>query len=197
MVTATGKCPCVVWFSGLSGAGKTTIARLVAQSLIAHGRDAFLLDGDVIRKGLSSDLGFSAADRSENLRRAAEVAALIADSGTIVIAAFITPLKIDRERIQSRLAPYPFLEAFVSTPLAVAEQRDPKGLYRRARRGELLDFTGIDSPFEAPDAPDLRLDTTTTSATELAATVVAEVLRRTANDRGETAFQPAAKEASA
>jgi bifunctional enzyme CysN/CysC len=170
---------CVVWFTGLSGAGKTTIARLALQALRDEGRSAFLLDGDVVRNGLSNDLGFSAADRSENLRRAAEVAALLADSGMVVLAAFITPLALDRERIRARFGNFVFIEAFVSTPLDVAEQRDPKGLYRRARRGELSEFTGIDSPYETPADPELRLDTTGASADALAFTVVAEVRRRT------------------
>jgi bifunctional enzyme CysN/CysC len=171
---------CIVWFTGLSGAGKTTIARLALQALRDEGRNAFLLDGDVVRKGLSSDLGFSEADRSENLRRAAEVAALLADAGLVVLAAFITPLAVDRDRIRRRLRDYPFIEAFVSTPLSIAEQRDPKGLYRRARRGELSEFTGIDSPFEEPNAPELLLETTSVPASDLAAVVVAEVVRKIA-----------------
>ena len=171
---------CIIWFTGLSGAGKTTIAMQAAEGLNARGYRAVLLDGDAMRKGLSSDLGFSTADRSENLRRAAEVAAMLADAGLIVLAAFITPLGIDRDRIRKRLAEYRFVEAFVSTPLEVAEQRDPKGLYRRARRGELLQFTGIDSPYELPDRYDVRLDTTTTPAETLARVVVDEVLRRIA-----------------
>jgi adenylyl-sulfate kinase len=169
--------PCVVWFTGISGAGKTTIARHAEQLLNADGHRAFLLDGDILRKGLCNDLGFTASDRSENLRRAAEVAALLADSGLIVLAAFITPLNIDRARIRARLHGYALIEAFVSTPLAVAEARDPKGLYRRARSGELRDFTGVDSPFELPDAPVLRLDTTGSSAAVLAKTIVDAVLK--------------------
>lgn len=178
MQAGTAPPPCIVWFTGLSGAGKTTIARLALGILQAEGQPAFLLDGDMLRTGLSSDLGFSAADRSENLRRAAEVAALLADSGLIVLAAFITPLAVDRERIRARLGQYAFIEAFVSTPLDVAEQRDPKGLYWRARKGEIREFTGIDSPYEVPDKPDLRLDTTTTAANVLARAVADEVLRR-------------------
>ena len=171
--------PFIVWFTGLSGAGKTTtIAGLAVKELNARGSRAFLLDGDVVRQGLSSDLGFTSADRSENLRRAAEVAALLADAGMIVMAAFITPLNVDRALIRSRLGSYPFIEAFVSTPLDIAEKRDSKGLYRRARRGEIPHFTGLDSPFELPEAPELRLDTTSTPATALAAAVVEAVLSR-------------------
>ena len=182
MTPGSAQKACIVWFTGLSGAGKTTIARHAADELSARGRRTFLLDGDVIRKGLSSDLGFSAADRGENLRRAAEVAALLADAGLIVLAAFITPLDVDREHVRRRLAGYALIEAFVSTPLEVAEQRDPKGLYRRARRGELLEFTGIDSPYEPPAAPDLRLDATSAAVATLAATVVEAVLDRCGRD---------------
>ena len=189
--------PCVVWFTGLSGAGKTTIAELAARELKARGTRVFLLDGEVVRKGLSSDLGFSAADRAENLRRAAEVAALLADSGLIVLAAFITPLAVDRARIRARLRQYAFVEAFVSTPLDVAERRDPKGPYRRARSGELLEFTGIDSLYEVPDNPELRLDTTTMTADLLARVVTEEVLRLENRATWEGAAVPATKARSA
>ena len=150
---------CVVWFTGLSGAGKTTIARIVEADLAARGCKVLLLDGDVMRAGLCSDLGFTDADRSENLRRAAEVAALIASRGFIVLAAFITPLQVDRDRIRARVTQHPFIEAFVDNPFGVAERRDPKGLYRRARQGDLKNFTGIDSPFDIPTRFDIRLDT--------------------------------------
>ena len=167
--------PCIVWFTGLSGAGKTTIAQVVKQVLAAHGQPVFLLDGDSIRKGLSSDLGFSAVDRSENLRRAAHVAALAADAGFVVLAAFITPTRADRAMVRAQLAGYRFIEAFVDTELAVAEARDPKGLYRRARRGEIPNFTGISAPFDVPDSPEMRLETRLRSVDELAALVVDEV----------------------
>lgn len=127
--------PCVVWFTGLSGAGNTTIARLVERELAERGFKAFVLDGDLVRKGLSSDLGFSEADRTENLRRAAEMAALLADAGFVVLAAFITPRELDRQRVQLTLARHVVIEAFVDTPLHVAEKRDVNGLYRKARGG--------------------------------------------------------------
>jgi adenylyl-sulfate kinase len=164
--------PCVVWFTGLSGAGKTTIARLVEQELAERGCKVFVLDGDLVRQGLSSDLRFSEADRTENLRRAAEVAALLADAGFIMLAAFITPREFDRQRIRLTLARHVIIEAFVDTPLHVAEKRDVKGLYRKARGGEIASFTGVSAAFEVPNAPDLRLDTTTCPAEGLAAQVV-------------------------
>lgn len=167
--------PCVVWFTGLSGAGKTTIANLVEQGLAGRGFKAFMLDGDLVRKGLSSDLGFSEADRAENLRRAAEVAGLMADAGFIVLAAFITPREFDRQRIRLTLARHVIIEAFVDTPLHVAEQRDVKGLYRKARDGEIASFTGVSAPFDVPSAPDLRLDTTTFTAERLAVQVIDEL----------------------
>lgn len=168
--------PCIVWFTGLSGAGKTTIAQVVKQVLAAHGQPVFLLDGDSIRKGLSSDLGFSAVDRSENLRRAAHVAALVADAGFVVLAAFITPTRADRAMVRTQLVGYRFIEVFVDTELAVAEARDPKGLYWRARRGEIPNFTGISAPFEVPDSPEICLKTKLRSVDELAALVVDEVI---------------------
>jgi bifunctional enzyme CysN/CysC len=178
-ITNTGKNgSCVVWFSGISGAGKTTIARIVVQELAQRGCLAFLLDGDLVRQGLSSDLGYSELDRTENLRRSAEVAALLADTGVIVLAAFITPQAINRERIRAILSRHAMIEAFVDTPIEVAEQRDVKGLYRSARSGAISNFTGISAPFEPPLSPDLRLDTSVLNADELAMLVVDEVIRR-------------------
>ncbi len=164
----------VIWFTGLSGAGKTTIAHIVRESLCRSGRKVFVLDGDNLRRGLCSDLAFSDADRSENLRRASEVGALLADEGFIVLAAFITPRQADRERIRRRFHAHTFIEVFVDAPLPVVELRDAKGLYRRARRGEIQQFTGVDSPFDVPCTADLRLDTTTSDAVSLAA----ELIRR-------------------
>jgi len=155
---AKGQRPCIVWLTGLSGAGKSTIANLVEKRLLALGRHTYLLDGDNVRKGLNSDLGFTDTDRIENGRRVAEVAALMADAGLIVIVALISPFLGERAKARAMVETSEFLEVFVDTPLAIAEARDPKGLYRKARRGELANFTGIDSPYEPPEHPDLRID---------------------------------------
>ena len=149
----------VVWLTGLSGAGKTTIANALEVVLHAQGRRTFLLDGDHVRQGLNRDLGFSEADRNENIRRVAEVARLFVDAGIIVITAFIAPLRAQRDAARALFAPADFLEVFVDVPLAVAEERDPKGLYRKARSGMLPQFTGIDVPYEPPLAPELVLPT--------------------------------------
>lgn len=154
-----GQRSCVLWLTGLPGAGKSTIADLVETKLHAAGRHTFLLDGDAVRRGLAHDLGFSAADRNENIRRIAEVARLMADAGLIVIVAFISPFRAGRRMARELLPAGEFFEVFVDAPLQVAEQRDPKGLYRKARRGEIRNFTGIDSPYEAPEAPELHLET--------------------------------------
>jgi bifunctional enzyme CysN/CysC len=168
-----GHRPCVVWFTGLSGAGKSTIADLVEKALHADGRNTFLLDGDNVRHGLNSDLGFTDADRVENIRRIAQVAALMVDAGLIVLVSFISPFQAERALARDLVADDEFCEVFVDTPLAVAEQRDPKGLYARARRGELANFTGIDSPYEPPEDPEIRLDTTALSPEEAAGAVIA------------------------
>ena len=170
-----GHQPCVLWFTGLSGAGKSTIANLVEQRLNLAGCHTYLMDGDNIRGGLSSDLGFSDADRTENIRRVAEVAKLMTDAGLIVITAFISPFRIDREMARQLIGETKFIEVFVDAPLALAESRDPKGLYKRARSGDLKQFTGIDSPYEAPLNPDLRLDTEHIDAAALAAQVMARL----------------------
>jgi bifunctional enzyme CysN/CysC len=166
----------VVWFTGLSGAGKSTIANLTDERLHALGRRTALLDGDNLRHGLSRDLGFTDSDRTENLRRAAEVARLMADAGLIVLVATISPFRAERAAARASIPPGEFLEVFVDTPLAVAEGRDVKGLYARARAGALRNFTGIDSPYEAPDAPEIRIDTLTTTAEAAAELIVARVL---------------------
>jgi bifunctional enzyme CysN/CysC len=165
--------PRCVWFTGLSGSGKSTIANLVARRLHAQGRLAYVLDGDNIRHGLSKDLGFTAEDRVENIRRVAEVARLMTDAGLIVLVSFISPFRAERELARALFAPGEFLEVFVDTPLALAEQRDAKGLYAKARRGELRNFTGIDSPYEAPEHPELRLAAAQLPAEVLADRVVA------------------------
>jgi len=171
--------PCIVWFTGLSGSGKSTIANLVEGWLALHGRHTYLLDGDNVRHGLNKDLGFTAADRVENIRRVGEVARLFVDAGTIVLCSFISPFRAEREAVRSLVEPGEFIEIHVTAPLAVCERRDPKGLYAKSRAGHLPNFTGIDSPYEVPDQPDLVLDTTTAPATELAQRVV-ELLQ----DRG-------------
>jgi bifunctional enzyme CysN/CysC len=155
-----GQKPCVVWFTGLSGAGKSTIANLVEKQLAGMGRHTYLLDGDNVRHGLNRDLGFTEADRVENIRRVAEVARLMADAGLIVLVSFISPFRAERRMARGLMPDGEFIEVFVDTPIAVAEARDPKGLYRKARRGELKNFTGVDSPYEAPEAAEIRLDTT-------------------------------------
>ncbi|HEY1027278.1 MAG TPA: adenylyl-sulfate kinase [Pseudomonas sp.] len=158
--------PCVIWFTGLSGAGKSTLAEALERSLHAAGRHTYLLDGDHLRTGLNRDLGFSEQDRQENIRRVGEVAALMVDAGLIVLAAFISPFRADRDVVR-QLLPGRFIEVFVDTPLAICEGRDPKGLYRRARAGLIRNFTGIDSPFEAPQAAELRFDTSNCSVEEV------------------------------
>jgi bifunctional enzyme CysN/CysC len=168
-----GHRPCVVWLTGLSGSGKSTIADLVEKALHARGKHTFLLDGDNVRHGLSSDLGFSDTDRVENIRRIAEVAALMVDAGLIVLVSFISPFRAERALARSLVGENEFCEVFVDTPLAVAEQRDPKGLYRKARRGELPHFTGIDSPYETPERPEVRVDTTSMGPEAAAAEVLA------------------------
>ncbi len=167
-----GQQPCVIWLTGLSGAGKSTIANLVEKRLYALGRHTYLLDGDNVRHGLNRDLGFTEADRVENIRRIAEVARLMVDAGLIVITAFISPFRAERQMARSLVAHGEFIEVHVDTPLEVAEERDVKGLYKKARRGELKNFTGIDSPYEPPEQPELRIDTTVTPADAAAERVV-------------------------
>ncbi|HYJ07927.1 MAG TPA: sulfate adenylyltransferase subunit CysN [Polyangiaceae bacterium] len=173
-----GQKPCLLWFTGLSGAGKSSIANLVDKELYARRRHGYLLDGDNVRHGLNKDLGFTAADRVENIRRIAEVAKLMVDAGLIVSTAFISPFRSERRMAREFMAPGEFIEIFVDTPLQVAEARDVKGLYKKARRGELKNFTGIDSPYEAPLDPELRIDTTEISAEEAAQAVIALLERR-------------------
>ena len=155
-----GQKPCVLWFTGLSGAGKSTIANLVEKKLLSRGLHTYLLDGDNVRHGLNRDLGFTEADRVENIRRIGEVARLMVDAGLIVIVSFISPFRSERRMARSLVEEGEFIEIFVDTPLGVAEERDPKGLYKKARLGELKNFTGIDSPYEQPEHAELRIDTT-------------------------------------
>jgi bifunctional enzyme CysN/CysC len=174
-----GHPPRVVWFTGLSGSGKSTIANIVEAKLHAEGVHTYLLDGDNVRHGLNRDLGFTDVDRVENIRRVAEVARLMVDAGLVVLVSFISPFEAERQMARERVEPGEFVEVYVETPLAVAETRDVKGLYAKARRGELKNFTGIDSPYEPPPNPELRVDTSTVSA-EQAADAVIEFLRRPA-----------------
>jgi bifunctional enzyme CysN/CysC len=155
-----GQTPRVLWFTGLSGAGKSTIANLVERRLHALGRATYVLDGDNVRHGLNRDLGFTDADRVENIRRVAEVAKLMADAGLIVLVSFISPFRAERRMARDMLEDGEFIEVFVDTPLAEAERRDVKGLYKKARNGELKHFTGISSPYEAPEHAEVRIDTT-------------------------------------
>ncbi len=167
--------PAVVWFTGLSGAGKSSIANLLEKQLHAMGRHTCLLDGDNVRHGLCRDLGFTQADRVENIRRVAEVARLMVDAGLIVLVAFISPFRSEREMARAMVQKTEFCEVFVDTPLSVAEQRDPKGLYGKARRGELKNFTGIDSPYEPPQHPDVRIDTTVQTIEDAAERIIAHL----------------------
>jgi bifunctional enzyme CysN/CysC len=173
-----GQRPAVLWLTGLSGAGKSTIANLVEKRLAAEGRHTYLLDGDNVRHGLNKDLGFTEQDRVENIRRVSEVARLMTDAGLIVLVSFISPFRAERDAARALFAEGEFLEVFVDTSLAEAERRDVKGLYGKARRGELKNFTGIDSPYEAPENPELRVDTQKVSAEEAADLIVEQMRRR-------------------
>jgi bifunctional enzyme CysN/CysC len=180
---AKGQQSCVLWFTGLSGSGKSTIANLVEEKLHSLGRHTYLLDGDNIRHGLNRDLGFTDADRVENIRRVAEVARLMVDAGLIVLVSFISPFRNERRMARSLMADGEFIEVFVDTPLAIAEARDPKGLYKKARRGELKNFTGIDSPYEPPEAPEIHLSTPTLTPAQAADVVIDALYARRRIDR--------------
>ncbi|HVC01480.1 MAG TPA: sulfate adenylyltransferase subunit CysN [Steroidobacteraceae bacterium] len=173
-----GHQPCVLWFTGLSGAGKSTIANLLEKRLHALGQHTYLLDGDNVRHGLNKDLGFTDADRVENIRRVAEVAKLMLDAGLIVLVSFISPFRNERRMARSLVGDAEFLEVFIDTPLALAERRDVKGLYQKARQGQLKNFTGIDSPYETPENPEIRIDTTSVGADEAALEILRELQRR-------------------
>ena len=167
-----GQRPVLLWFTGLSGAGKSTIANCLERKLHALAKRTFVLDGDNVRHGLNRDLGFTEADRVENIRRVAEVAKLFVEAGLVTIVSFISPFRAEREMARGLMGPDEFIEIFVDTPLEVCEQRDPKGLYRKARRGELRNFTGLDSPYEPPSKPELTLDALTYSADDLAGKII-------------------------
>jgi len=168
--------PALLWFTGLSGSGKSTIANLVEKRLHRMNRHSFLLDGDNVRHGLNRDLGFTEADRIENIRRVGEVAKLMTDAGLIVITAFISPFRVERDMVRSMLPEGEFIEIFIDTPLAEAERRDVKGLYKKARAGQLKNFTGIDSPYEAPETPEIRIDTTAMTPEEAADIIIDRLL---------------------
>ena len=167
--------PAVVWFTGISGAGKSTVANLVERQLHASGVQTYLLDGDNVRHGLNKDLGFTDADRIENIRRVGEMARLMVDAGLVVLVSFISPFRDERRMARGMVEDGEFCEVFIDAPLEVAEQRDVKGLYKKARAGELKNFTGIDSPYEPPEAPEVRIDTTETEPQDAAEQVVAQL----------------------
>ncbi|MDQ7008452.1 MAG: adenylyl-sulfate kinase [Acidobacteriota bacterium] len=173
-----GQKGCVVWLTGLSGSGKSTIARATEKMLIEAGHAAYVLDGDNLRHGLNGDLGFEPKDRQENIRRVGEVAALFADAGLIALVSLISPYARDRRRARQAAGAGRFLEVFVDADLATCEERDPKGLYRRARAGEIAGFTGIDAPYEAPESPDLVLHSAEQSVEQGAREIVRELSRR-------------------
>ncbi len=184
--------PMVIWFTGLSASGKSTIAGALEQILTRQGYHTYLLDGDNVRHGLCRDLGFADADRQENIRRVGEVAKLMADAGLIVLAAFISPFRADRRLVREILPEGQFVEVFVDTPLAVCRARDPKGLYARAERGEIRQFTGIDSPYETPERPEVRISAGDLSVAEAVNQLLAYLHEVDALRAG---YQPVAHEA--
>jgi len=173
-----GHCGAVVWLTGLPGSGKSTLAMALERKLIDLGWSAYTLDGDNVRRGLNADLGFSPGDRQENIRRIGEVAALFADAGTICITAFISPYREDRARARAAAGQRRFFEVHVNSGLATCERRDPKGHYRKARAGELKDFTGVDAPYESPESPDIAIDTESQDVDASVAQLLAFVVAR-------------------
>jgi len=170
--------PCLLWFTGLSGSGKSTIANALDVALHQRGYHTFLLDGDNVRHGLNKDLGFSDEDRVENIRRIGEVSKLFTDAGLIVLSAFISPFTSDRRMVRNLFPAGEFVEVFMDTPLATCEERDPKGLYEKARAGKIKHFTGIDSPYEAPERPEVRLDTSSMSVDDCVDHLIGYLLQR-------------------
>ena len=173
----------IVWFTGIPGAGKLALASLVEKKLHAEGRHTFLLESNTVRHGLNKDLGFSDADRVENIRRATEVAKLMTEAGLIVLAVFISPFRSERRAARAMMQPGEFIEVFVDTPLSVAEAKDEKGRYRQARSGEIENFTGIDSPYETPEQAEIRIDTPSMTPEAAAELIVAELRKRGVLDR--------------
>lgn len=164
--------PCILWFTGLSGSGKSTLANALEQKLFELNHHTYLLDGDNVRHGLNRDLGFSDADRIENIRRIGELSALFVDAGLLVLTAFISPFRAERRMVRELVGPEEFVEIHVATPLSTCEQRDPKGLYRKARAGEIRNFTGIDSDYEVPESPELVIDTLLLSVDESVSRII-------------------------
>jgi adenylylsulfate kinase len=164
--------PCIIWFTGLSGSGKSTIAGALEQALFGLGQHTYLLDGDNVRHGLNKDLGFSDEDRIENIRRIGEMSKLFVDAGMIVLSAFISPFRTDRRMVRDLVGNKEFVEVFMDTPLATCEDRDPKGLYKKARLGEIKNFTGIDSEYETPEKPEVTIDTSTMSVQQCVTAIV-------------------------
>jgi len=176
--TQKGQKPCILWFTGLSGSGKSTLANALERRLYDEGHHSYLLDGDNVRHGLNKDLGFSDKDRIENIRRIGEVAKLFVDSGLIAMTAFISPFRSDREMVRALVKEGEFVEIFVDTPIEVCESRDPKGLYKKARAGQIKNFTGIDSPYEAPESPEITCQTAHESLEQSVDKLIAELKSR-------------------
>jgi len=164
--------PCILWFTGLSGSGKSTIASAVEQRLFELGHHTYLLDGDNVRHGLNNDLGFSDSDRVENIRRIGELSKLMIDAGLLVMTAFISPFKVDRKMVRELVKTHEFIEIYMSTPIEECERRDPKGLYEKARKGEIKNFTGVDSDYEAPNSAEITIDGAALNVEECAEQVI-------------------------
>ncbi len=164
--------PCILWFTGLSGSGKSTIAGAVEQKLFEQGHHTYLLDGDNVRHGLNKDLAFSDSDRIENIRRIGELSKLMIDAGLLVMTAFISPFKVDRRSVRGLVQDHEFIEVYMNTPIDECERRDPKGLYKKARKGEIKNFTGVDSAYEIPEAPEVLINTVSLSIEECADQVI-------------------------
>ncbi|MEI4550685.1 adenylyl-sulfate kinase [Pseudoalteromonas spongiae] len=177
-VARKGHKPCILWFTGLSGSGKSTVANALETALHEMGVHTYLLDGDNVRHGLCGDLGFSDEDRQENIRRVGEVAKLMVDAGLVVLSAFISPFQAERKMVRELVDDGEFIEVFLDTPLAVCETRDPKGLYKKARAGEIKNFTGIDSTYEAPESPEISLDTGANTVADSVNQIIAELKQR-------------------